>query len=197
MTPLHALDGKPAPAELGDGLAALERLGPDARGRLAELVLPTLEAMPDDQLDNRIGRLCRRHELNPDVAGSAIKATRVLLRAAAACDLDADALAEDLKALAVAPSIAELLLPIYQQAKPELRREIAHAAILGHGKILVGLEWRMDTIGSSNAGRNINIPVVLLTLTTKDRNGIEATTVQMTPDMVQALRELCNELLGK
>ena len=40
----------------------------EALASFHELLLPNLEPMPPDQLDNRIGRLCRRSELSPEIA---------------------------------------------------------------------------------------------------------------------------------
>ena len=193
---LHCLDGHAAPPELAKGIEVMTRLTAPHRERFVELLESTRERMPDDQLDNRIGRLCRRHELPLDLLGPSIKVARFLFRQAAIYDVGADALAEDLAALG-GSALTDWLLGLYESCKPKLRSEIAQAALLAHGRVLTGVEWRMDTIGSTNLGRNINLPVAVLTLAYRDGERTERVSLQLIPDMVRGLRNICNLLLGE
>lgn len=194
---LFCLDGARAPAELGPSLAQLLALPPLLRERLAEVLLPNLEPLPEDQLDSRIARLCRRHDLNPDVAGPALKATVLLFRQAAMHALDSSQLAQDLAALGGSEELGELLVPLYEQARPDLRREAARATIAAHGKVLAGVEWRVDTLGSSSRGRQLNLPVAMLTFHYLDGERTDRITLQLLPDMVASLREICDLLIKK
>lgn len=194
---LHCLDGKPAPAEFGPALRRLLELPAELRAQLDELLLPNLEAMPEDQLDNRIARLCRRLELTPEQVGPGIKASVFLFRQAAVFNVQPDELRQDLLALGSGEPLVEALLPVFEKVLPELRREIAMTTIAAHGKVLTNVEWRMDTVGSSSRGRGINIPVALVTLHFQDGAKTEHVTLQMMPDAVGGLRDVCNHLLNR
>lgn len=194
---LHSLDGKPAPAELGASLRRLLELPESLRGKLDEILLPNLEPLPEDQLEARIARLCRRHDLVPEQVGPGVKAAVFLFRQAAMFDVGADELEQDLRAVGAGPALCGLLVPPYRQVFPELRREIAMATIAAHGKVLTNVEWRMDTLGSSNRGRKLNIPVALVTLHYQDGQQANHVTLQMMPDAVAGLREVCDLLLNR
>ena len=193
---LHSLAGRPAPEELGPSLAAIFELPESAHANFKDLIVPNLEPLPEDQLDNRIVRLCRRMEIDPEKAAPPIKSTRFLLRAAASHNTSAEHLAEDLRALCPDTHLAEILLPIYEEVQEQLRDEVLAGTLQAHGNLLNGLEWRIDTIGSSNLGSEINAPVALLTMHYQDRQQARSFTVQMLPNMVAQLRDLCNELLS-
>lgn len=190
---LFSLGGKAAPAELAPALGVVEALPAKV---FAEVVEATLEIMPEDQVDNRIVRLCRKLDIDPEKAAPGFKSTRWLLRNAASANVGADLLGQDLYAL-LGPDtlVVERVLPIYERAFPAMRLEIIQAALSSHANVLTGLEWRVDTIGSTNLGTELNFPVALLTMHYRDRQQGGSFTVQMTPDMVAELRQLCDQLL--
>lgn len=194
---VHSLDGQPAPAEMGPSLRRLSELPPALHDKLGELLLPSLEAMPEDQLESRIARLCRRHDLRPEQVGPGIKAAVLLFRQAAVFDVGTELLEQDLHTLGAGQTMVDLLVPLYQEAFPQLRREIAMATIASHGKVLTNVEWRMDTIGSSNRGRKLNIPVALVTMYFQDGTTSDRVTLQMMPDAVGGLRQVCDYLLNR
>src|SRR5690606_19722226 len=171
---LASLDGQSAPPELGAALRLFADLAPERRD---ELLSQILEPLSDDQIDARIGRLCRRLELAPDKVGPGLKAARFLLRAAAAMNVDRAALATDLDQLG-APELEDLL-DVYARALPALRAEVIQASIVAHGRVLMGIEWRIDTLGSSNRGRKLNVPVALMTFHLQNGTQTEHVTMQL------------------
>ncbi|MBW2525280.1 MAG: hypothetical protein JRI23_13935 [Deltaproteobacteria bacterium] len=193
---LHCLDGEPAPPDLGESLRRLLHLPAELQPKLPEILRPSLEPMAPDQLDSRIARLCRRFELQPEQIGPGVKAAVFLFRQGAVFDVDAAELEEDLRAVIGKQQVVDLLLPIYREVFPELRREIAMATITAHGKVLTNVEWRLDTLGSSSRGRKINIPVALVTLQYQDGPEARQITLQMMPDAVAGLRKVCDHLLN-
>ncbi len=193
---LHSLAGKPAPPELGPALRAIRELAPALTAKFHEVLGATLEMLPEDQVDNRIVRLCRKLDVDPEKAAPAIKSARWLLRNAASNDVSPDELTQDLRALAGADTpVCDLVVPVYEKALPSIRLEIVQGALRAHGNVLTGLEWRIDTIGASNLGANLKFPVALLTLHYQDRQQPGSFTVQLTSDMVAQLRDLCDQLL--
>jgi hypothetical protein len=193
---LHFLDGGTAPAALAPSLMRMMELPPEVRARFVDLVLPHVEQIPDDQLDESIFATCRDHELEPDVAGTAIKATRFVIRQAAALEVGAQQLAQDIAALGGSQELIEAMTTIYERARPDLRREIAQVSVLAHGKVLTGVEWRVDQMTASNRGRAINLPVALITLTYRDGDREKRISLQALPDTISALRDVCDHLIG-
>ena len=187
---LQCLDGESPPPELGEALGHLREIPPRQR---ADLLSQLLEPLSDDQIDARIGRLCRRLELAPDRAGPGLKAARFVLRAAAAMNLDREALGADLALLDVENYVD--ILDIYDASRATLRAEVIQASIVAHGRVLMGVEWRIDTLGSSNRGRKLNVPVALMTFHLQNGTQTEHVTMQLVPQMVEQLRDVCNRLL--
>ncbi len=192
-----SLGGTPPPAGLAAALDSAASLPIKAQAKLAGLLAPLLSALPDDQLDNRIIRLCGQEQLDAKQLAPPLKAARFLFLHAARQNLDADALAEDIGGLcSAAPLIIQLLLPCYVAALPVMREEMIAASLQAHGRVLANVEWRIDTIGSSSRGRQLNVPVAMVTFHYQDREQPGSFTIQMLPSMVEELRNVCDELLG-
>src|SRR5262249_49322435 len=92
--------------------------------------------------------------------------------------------------------VKEIVLAGYAPAKDQLRREILMAAVADHGKLLVGVSLRLDTIHTSERGARLQMPVAVLTL--HYREGAEAgrVTLQMLRDMMDQLRSTFAQVLG-
>ena len=84
----------------------------------------------------------------------------------------------------------------YDQARAVVRREIVRGALLDHGKLLTGVDWRIDTIAAASRGAKIAAPVVLLTLSYQEGEHRSRITLHATPDMLQELQQLCAQILG-
>lgn len=192
---LHCLDGAPAPAELAPSLMKMMELEENVRASFHELLGAVLGQAPDEQVDESITRLCRQNQLEVDVAGTAIKASRFLLRQAAAFDVSSTQMVEDLTSIGCAPELVATLAKIYEMSANDLRLEIAQSTIVAHGNVLTGVEWRVDTLGASNRGRGINIPIAMLTLHFRNGEETNRITLQALPDAVNTLREVCENLL--
>ena len=192
---LHSLDGAPAPVELAPSLLKLMDLAEPVRQSFDQLVIPVLGQAPDTEVDEAITQLCRNNELEVEVAGTAIKATRFFLRQAAALNVTPGQLGEDLAALNGPAEMIGTLTKIYELAVNDLRMEIAQSTIVAHGNVLTGVEWRVDTLAASNRGRGINIPVAMITLHFRDGDETKRITLQALPDAVSTLREVCENLL--
>src|SRR5262249_50677739 len=119
------------------------------------------------------------------------------IREAARHDVPAGALAEDLDRLCPDdPLVKELLLAGYDAAKDQLRNEIVRAAIADHGKILVGVSWRLDAIQASDRGGKLRTPVAMLTLHYREGGETGRVTMQVLPDMMGELKQVCEKVLG-
>lgn len=197
MSPLlFAFDGQAGPDELAPALNGLLALPDAVREQLEALLDPCLEPVPEDQLENRIARLCRRHELDPRVTVPSFKATVLLFRSAAVNACTPEELGQDLRALG-GDGLATLLLPVYEAAFPKMRMRIMQESIAAHGRVLTGIEWRIDTLGSSSRGRKLDVPVAMMTFAYQQGPNADMFTIQMLPDAVAELRDICDHLLKR
>lgn len=205
---LNSLEGARSPQELAEALLGFFKLPAKGQQGFGELLVPHLDAMPEDQVDARLVRLCRRAELDPVLVAPPVKAARFLFRKAAAANVSAQGFADDLNALCrdaasrdselgSGSDLAASLVPLYTQALPALRRELIVRALRSHGRVFAGMEWRVDTIGSSNDGRDLAVPVAWVTLHYHDGDDLKRFTLQLLPDMVNQMRTICDDLLAR
>ncbi|MFO0615147.1 MAG: hypothetical protein U0414_21325 [Polyangiaceae bacterium] len=195
---LASLDDGVADPELVASMADLASLPPRAHDLLLELLATRLDAMPEDQRDARLARLCRKDELDAAVARPAVIALAALFRAAAAANVaDRLALESDLERLGIASPLLEVVLALYHARVGALRDEIVRGTIAAHGAVLTGAEWRIDTLGSSSRGRELDVPIALVTFQYQDGRESKRLTMQMLPEAVHGLRELCDHLLSR
>ena len=194
---LYCLGGGAPPPDLGADLLRLLRLPAEALQKLWQVLAPSLADVIAKETEQLLDVFSAAYRVDEDDLAQAIKACRFVIREAARLDVPTAALADDLDRLCPdEPLIKELLLAGYEPAKEQLRHEIVKAALADHGKILVGVSWRLDAIQASDRGGKLRMPVAMLTL--HYREGAEAgrVTLQVLPDMMGELRQVCEKVLG-
>ena len=191
---LYCLGGAAAPADLAPSLNACADLDEEATAKLPQVVAACLEALPEDQLKNRVDRHCRQLQLDAGKVMQTVLGARFMLHAGAETNTTPEDLGKDLNAVGAASATA-WLVPLYREVVGALRTDIARSAITSHGRVLTGVEWRVDTVGASNRGRDLNLPVALVTMHYVDGTQEGRITLQMLPDMVNELRAVCEQLL--
>ena len=189
---LHALGGGIAPPDLGGDLRRLLRVRPDGLGKLWQVLGPCLGDKLSAETEKLLDVFCSAYGVKDEDLGRAVKACRFVIQAAAKLDLPKDRFGEDLARLCPdAPVIAEVLLAGYDVAKKQLRQGAALAAVLGHGKVAVNAEWRIDTIETSERGGRIRVPVTMLTLHYREGSESGRITLQLLPDVIEKLKAMC------
>lgn len=194
---LYCLGGGEAPHELGADLLRLLHLPPEALQKLWQILAPTLGETIAKETEELLSVFCQAYGVNDEELGRAIKACRFVIREAAQRDVPAGAVAEDLERLCPGdPLVKELVLAGYEPAKAQLRHEIIKAAVADHGKLLVGVKWRVDAVQASERGVKLRMPVALLTLHYREGADLGRMTLQALPDMVQELKAACEKVLA-
>jgi hypothetical protein len=194
---LHSLGGEPAPPDLGGDLRRLLRVPPEGLGKLWQVLGPCLGDKLSGETEKLLDVFCGAYGVKDEDLGRAVKACRFLILAAAKLDVPRDRFAEDLARLCPdAPVIAEVLLAGYEAAKKQLRQAAAMAAILGHGKLLVDVEWRIDVIETSERGGRIRQPVTMMTLHYREGAEVGRITIQALPDLLGKLKAMCEAALA-
>ena len=180
---LLCLGGGEAPPELGTDLQRLLRLPAEALQKLWQVLVPCLAETLSKETEQLLDVFCTAYRVDDDDLAPAIKACRFVIRGAARVDLPESAFGTDLDRLCPAqPRVKEILLGGYAQAKDQLRREILVAAVADHGKLLVGMNWRLDAIQASERGARLQMPVAMLTLHYVEGTQPGRVTFQVLPD---------------
>lgn len=195
---LYCLGGGEAPPELAVDLGLLGRLPAEAQQELWQALGPSLAHQLSAETGKLLDVFCAAYHVDEQELGKVLKACRFVIHEAAARDVPTAAVAEDLDRLCPAePRVKELVLAGYEPAKARLRHEMVRAALVEHGKLLVGVGWRVDTIQTSERGAGLGVPVALLTLRYREGAETGRMTLQALPDMVGELRDACDKILGR
>jgi hypothetical protein len=194
---LYCLGGGEAPPNLAGDLGVIPALPVEARQKLWQALGPTLAETLSADTEKLLELFCVAYRVDEQDLGRVLAACRFVIREAAAHDVLASALAEDLERLCPEePLVKDLVLAGYEPAKAHLRQEMTRAAVTDHGKLLVGLNWRVDAIQTSERGAGLRVPVALVTLHYREGGEAGQMTLQALPDMVGELRRACDRILG-
>jgi hypothetical protein len=194
---LHALRGQEVPPDLADDLRRLVAMPPEAVGKFWQALGPCLADKISGETERLLDVFCSAYRLSGDDLARAIKACRFLIQSAARLDVPAELFGADLEELCPeAPALRDLLLAGYEPAKRQIREGIVVGALVGHGKLLVDAEWRIDTIEASERGSKLRTRVAMLTLHYHEGTEVGRVTLQVLPDMMGKLRGICEEVLG-
>lgn len=132
---------------------------------------------------------------SPATVVTALQASALLVRMAAAANLDGEALRQDLISLSPGSDPAvDTVVDGYGQLKDAVRMAMQAAVLTDHGKVLAGVDWRVDKIVGSSQGIDIASDVILLTLRWVDGAERGRTTLQVTPQAAQELKAFCDRL---
>ncbi len=194
---LHSLGGGAAPPDLGDDLRRLLRMPAEALGKFWQALGPCLAEQLSQETERLLDVFCAAHKISDDDLARAIKACRFLIQEAAKLDLPMERFGDDLERLCPdTPVLKGLLLAGYEAAKAQIRQAILKAALVDHGKLLLGAQWRVDTIEASERGVNLRIPVAMLTLHYREGAEVGRITLQVLPDMMGELQGICERVLS-
>ena len=192
---LQCLGGNPAPSPVIEGWRRFLSF-PEAAGKAFQRILePALKEPADPRNRERVETFCKEHGLSEEDVLAAIRSCDLLFRQASALDLAGEAFRRDLTALSEGrPEAIEIIASRYDAVKSDLRAAIVQESLADHGKILVGLDWRVDTVNASDRGTRLNTNVVFLTLRYRDGNRLERFTLQLTPEALKQLKQFTDRL---
>jgi hypothetical protein len=194
---LNCCKGNPAPSYVVEGWKRFISFPENAKNGFLSLLAPAMMEPADPQNKQRIITFCNGHGLAEDDVVAAMRSCDFLLRQASILDLDADAFRQDLAELSGGdPQAAGPVLANYNAAKSDLRQQIIRETLTDHGKVLVGLDWRVDNVTASDRGVQLNSDVVFLTMRYREGNKVERITLQLTPEAVKELKLLCERFIG-
>lgn len=194
---LNCCQGRPAPLPVVEGWRQFLRFPEQARKGFWGVLFPALLEPANPSNEQRIESFSREYGLEEEAVVLAMRGCDFLLRHASALDLDAAMFQQDLSALSEEDKGgAEVILSKYEAAKADLRKAIIQESLADHGKVLVGIDWRVDNVTASDRGAKLNTTVVLLTLRYRENKRVERITLQLTPEAVKELKLFCDRFVG-
>jgi len=171
---LNCCQERPAPVPVVEGWRQFLRFPEQARKGFWGVLFPALLEPANPSNKQRVESFSREYGLEEEAVVSAMRGCDFLLRQASALDMDAAPFRQDLAALSEGDEQGvEVIVSRYDGAKADLRKVIIQESLADHGKVLVGMDWRMDNVSASNRGAKLNTTVVLLTLKYRENNRIE------------------------
>jgi COMM domain len=186
---LQCLSGDAAPQPVQEGWQGLMQFPEDSRPGFWELLGSIVMEPNDPSYQERLETFCQTNKLEHPAVMRALQACDFLLRGATALNLDSDLFRQDLMALSNSVEIVpDELLERYQSVQPHLRNRLVESTLTDHGKVLSGLDWRVDNVLSSDRGAQLNSTVVYLTLRYQDGDDLDRITLQLTPSALQQLK---------
>jgi hypothetical protein len=192
---LNCLEGRPAPPTVTEGWRQFGTI-PEAAWPHFWLLLAPMLLTPESRSNQElISLFCEEHDVAPQAALAAVGGCELLLRQAAALDLDAAAFEQDLRQLSGgADERTRFVAPRYPEAKKELRKQIFMESLAAHGKVMTGLEWRLDRVQHSSRGNRLDSDIVLLTLNYREGHRQDHVTLQLTREAALSLKAFCDRL---
>lgn len=187
--PLQCFGGQPAPPHVQAGWQCFLQLPPEARQDFWEVLEPVLRDPAVANNDNFLDGFCDKHSVAQEDVIAAITACDNILGPASALNLSPEQLRADLVALSDGDTDAsDLILSKYEIVKTKVRQGILDMALACHGKVLVGLEWRLDNVIATDRGAELSQKIVMLSLRYQDGEKFDRITLQLTPDALSQLR---------
>jgi len=193
---LLSLGGMSPPPELTLGLKDLLLLPKTAQDHFWEALEPSLRVPLPKDLDKHLLAFQRQHEAPERRLARALSACRQLLRQAVANNLTVAEFERDLVAIADdEAAVTRILLPAFERAVPIVREEILYGSLTDHGKLLAGVDWRVDSMLLSHRGRRLQSPIALVTLRYIEGKEQRRITLQVLPEMLDQLKAMCETIV--
>lgn len=193
------LEGAAPTPGLREDLLRLLGLPAGARTSLWTVLGPSLQAEIGPDVDALLQEFCRRHGIADAELALGLKAARFVLREAARLGVDRAQFANDLNLIGggeYGQALGSLFLGRYDEAVRAVRNEVIAGTILDHGRLLQGVDWRIDVISDSQRGDEIRTAVAMLTFRYREGDREERFSLQALPDEIAALRAVCDRIIG-
>ncbi len=195
---LKCLDGQPAPNELVRRWRRYLELPGRVHAKIWEVLTPILLEIPQEQKAQHVTGLASTWGVEASDLSLAAEGCHALLLGATARGMDAADFDADLKTLggeADVPVARAALIEGYDRASNIIRQQLVAKSVAEHGKVLTGLNWRIDRILSSGHGVELNTPILMMTLHYEDAGEKRHITFQMSDRVLKMVRDFCDKML--
>lgn len=195
---LKCLQGQPPAQELLRRWRRYTELPAQIHGRMWDALTPILLGLPQDEVPHHVAQFAAANNVEPTDLSLALEGCHALLLESTARNLEVNDFDADLRALDGAegnPVARAALVEGYERAKRLVRQRIVAQSVAEHGKVLTGINWRIDRILSSSHGVDLNTPILLMTLHYEDAGEKGRTVFQVSDENLKMLRDFCDRML--
>jgi hypothetical protein len=187
------MEGLPAPPVVIEGWKHLSNFPRSSWESFWLLLAPVLMNPGNTSNQELITLFCKEHDISPECTLMAIGCCEQLLKQAAALDLSEDLFYKDLLALTgeSPDDLAQFIRKRFSGAMKGLRQQILMDTLATHGKVMTGLEWRLDRVKQSSRGSHLNTDIVLLTLNYQEGGKQDKISLQLNQEAAKMLHDFC------
>lgn len=194
---LNAFEGRSGPAEIHDAWTAYLGFDEALRTEFPVLLRGILENPEHESNDGRFKAFCTHFEVSTDDLSGVVSGMNLLLLHATAAALPPEGLLEDLMQLgAKDASVCQPVVSMYAEMQPLLRGRLIERSLADHGRLLVGVGWRVDELKISDRGAALDTPIMHLTLRYREGDETSRISLQLVPEMARRLRDACARVVG-
>jgi hypothetical protein len=173
----------------------------NARAQIWDVLAPLIVSGMNEELVKASAEYCQTYGVAPQVLEDCLKVCHLLLSQAARLKLDESHFRGDLVALSSeGQPCVNAIMAHYGEMGAFMRKRVIEGSLLDHGKMFVGLDWRIDVVGASDRGLELDLPVALLTLRYQEGYGDQSEKGKMSlylvPEAVRELKRVCEQLEG-
>jgi len=196
---LELLNGQPPTAELVRRWRRYLELPAAAHAQFWEIMNPILLGLPEQTVPQHVAQAAQRLNIESTDLALALEGCHVLLTKATAANLDTAGFDRDLRALSGEQGEQHLaratLIEGYERAQRLIRQRFVAASVAEHGKVVTGLNWRIDRILASSHGTGLNTTILLMTLHYQDAGKDHTMTFQLSDATLRQIRDFCDQML--
>lgn len=190
---LNCLAGQETPEEFVTGWQNFLAFPREAQNDFWDIVYQGLTVPSPEAVQQSGQKFCAQYSVKEPDGALALQVCVKLVSQGIALDLSQEQFRDDLMRLGNDdPVAAEFVASRYQQTKPTLRGAILGAVLADHGKVLTGLNWRVETVQAADRAANLNATVIHLSLQYQEGAEMGRVSLQLTPESLQVLKAFTN-----
>jgi len=189
VIPLRCLNHHTAPEAVVSGWQSFQELPAAAREHIWDLLGPAIFDPTSANNARLLDGFCERHDTTPMQVVPAVNACDFLIGRAAVADLARSGFEQDLNALSIgAVDGVRMLCERYETIKQDLRQRLLQSALADHGKLLLGLRWRVDKMQATDRGAGLDADIIYLSMLYQEGGKTDQVSFQLTPTALKELK---------
>ena len=195
---LKLLQGKPPTPDLLRRWRRYIELPALVHARIWEVLNPILLGLPQESVPQHVAQFAAAVNVEVSDLTLALEGCHALLLEATARNIDVKDFNEDLALLSGAgagQTARAAIVEGYERSNKLIRQRLVMESVAEHGKVLTGLNWRIDRILMSNHGFNLDTPILMMTLHYEDAGEKQHMTFQVSDSVLTMMRDFCDKML--
>ncbi|MEM9695680.1 MAG: hypothetical protein AAGA56_24265 [Myxococcota bacterium] len=198
--PLACLGGVELSLPLQQDLRLMLQVSPPVDGNFWMMVSAAIRDSPPEAVAQHVAAFCRERSLEPRSIDRTLHAYRFLLREAAHRNVTVDDFNNDLATIADNEEdglqLQSLLGSGFAAMMRQLREEMVSGAVTDHGKTLLDVSWRVDSMLASDRGDTQQKRLGVITLRYLEGQREERITFNVQPQVLAALHRAAEKMLS-